>query len=39
MTPTRQLSLVLLLAVALRLLLTHPTALDTITLWVFGAPK
>ena len=41
MTPTRQFSLAVLviLAAALRLLLTHPTAMDAITLWVFGAPK
>jgi hypothetical protein len=37
MTPYRQLSLVLLLAALLRLLLTHPTAIDAITLWIFGA--
>jgi hypothetical protein len=37
MTPTRQLSLVLLLAAALRLLFTHPTVASAITLWMFGA--
>ena len=41
MTPTRQLSLAVLviLAALLRLLLTHPTAMDAIVLWVFGAPE